>query len=132
MREHRDAFHLAIPTRDLDESQEYYSRLGCKVARRYEDRITFDFFGDQVVCHLSPRHCETEPDLYPRHFGVTFSRRVDFEALLRLVELRKLEVFRPLSRRFEGLAEEHRTVVLKDPSGNLIEFKHYLDPRLLY
>ena len=54
MRETRDAFHLAIPALDLDEAYEFYvTGLGCKLARRYNDRITLDFFGDQVVCHLS-------------------------------------------------------------------------------
>jgi extradiol dioxygenase family protein len=131
VREPRDAFHLAIPVRDLDESEEFYSALGCRIARRYDDRITLDFFGDQVVCHLSDQ-CETEPELYPRHFGVTFAVGEDFDALCRLVELRKIPVFRALGSRFEGLAEEHRTLVLRDPSNNLIEFKHYVDRRLLY
>ncbi len=29
------------------------ARSGCKLARRYADRITLDFFGDQLVCHLA-------------------------------------------------------------------------------
>ena len=38
MREQRDAFHLAIPARDLDEAQAFYvAGLGCKLARRYDD-----------------------------------------------------------------------------------------------
>ena len=131
MREPRDAFHLAIPARDLDEAQEFYSALGCKIARRYDDRVTIDFFGDQIVCHLSDDY-ESEPTLYPRHFGVTFARTEDFQALCRLVSLRKIPVFRPVTSRFEGLAEEHLTVVLRDPSNNLIEFKQYVDSRLLF
>jgi extradiol dioxygenase family protein len=131
VREPRDAFHLAIPARDLDEAQEFYSELGCKIARRYDDRVTIDFFGDQIVCHLSDEY-EREPTLYPRHFGVTFAHIEDFQALCRLVDLRKIPVFRAVASRFEGLAEEHLTVVLRDPSNNLIEFKHYVDSRLLY
>jgi extradiol dioxygenase family protein len=54
MRDSADAFHLAIPARDLDEAQDFYvAKLGCHLARRYADRITVDFFGDQLVCHLS-------------------------------------------------------------------------------
>jgi extradiol dioxygenase family protein len=30
------------------------------------------------------------------------------------------------------MAEEHRTFVLIDPSDNLLEFKHYCDPRMMY
>jgi extradiol dioxygenase family protein len=30
------------------------------------------------------------------------------------------------------MAEVHRTFVLRDPSSNLIEFKHYSDHRMMY
>ncbi|MEU6735864.1 VOC family protein [Streptomyces physcomitrii] len=133
MRTGRDAFHLAIPARDLDEAAHFYWRqLGCPVARRYEDRITLDFFGDQVVCHLAPETPVTEPRLYPRHFGITFRERADFDNLLRLVEIRKVPVFQAARLRFEGTVEEHTTLVLRDPTDNLLEFKHYRDPRMMY
>ena len=54
MRTTHDVFHVAIPVHDLDAAQQFYvSMLGCKLARRYPDRITVDFFGDQLVCHLT-------------------------------------------------------------------------------
>ena len=34
--------------------------------------------------------------------------------------------------RFEGMAEEHRQIFLTDPSNNVLEFKQYDDPRLMY
>jgi len=36
------------------------------------------------------------------------------------------------SPRFKDAVEEHLTFVLRDPSNNLIEFKHYRDPRMMY
>jgi hypothetical protein len=134
VRESRDVFHLAIPVYDLDETQEFYvGQLGCKLARRYADRITLDFFGDQLVCHLvDPPAAPAELHLYPRHFGVTFRESRDFEALYDLSVQRKTELFADVSVRFEGLVEVHRTFVLRDPSDNLIEFKHYADPRMMY
>ena len=132
MRDAGDVFHLAIPARDLDEAQDFYvGRLGCHLARRYDDRITLDFFGDQVVCHLSDR-IDEDPQMYPRHFGVTFRARSSFDAVLRCAEERDIAFFAPCRPRFEGKVEEHLTFVLRDPSGNLIEFKHYLDPRMMY
>jgi extradiol dioxygenase family protein len=132
VREPGDVFHLAIPARDLDAALEFYvDGLGCHLARRYNDRITLDFFGDQVVCHLSD-NIDDEPELYPRHFGVTFRQRADFDALVSLAEMRKLPVFRSSQLRFEGLAEEHLTFVLRDPSNNLLEFKWYRDHRMMY
>jgi uncharacterized protein len=135
VRESRDVFHLAIPVDDLDEAEAFYvGALGCKLARRYADRITLDFFGDQLVCHLSDqqRPPAAELSLYPRHFGVTFREARDFDALYELCVQRKIEFFSDVSTRFEGLVEVHRTFVLRDPSDNLVEFKHYTDSRMMY
>jgi extradiol dioxygenase family protein len=132
VREAGDVFHLAIPAADLDQMQRFYvDGLGCHLARRYEDRITLDFFGDQVVCHLS-EEIDPEPQLYPRHFGVTFRQRKDFDALLHCARTRGLTMFRDCEVRFANRVEEHLTFVLRDPSSNLLEFKHYLDPRMMY
>ncbi len=132
MREPRDTFHLAIPATDLDAAFAFYvTGLGCKLARRYDDRITLDFFGDQVVCHLSDK-IDHEVHMYPRHFGITFRERDDFDRLHTLATSRGLEFFAELGDRFRGRIEEHLTFVLKDPSNNLLEFKYYHDPRMMY
>ncbi len=47
-------FHLAFPVRNLEEAKAWYcDTLGCKVGRESDDWIDFDFFGHQVVAHLS-------------------------------------------------------------------------------
>lgn len=133
MRTTCDVFHLAIPVHDLDAAEHFYVKLlGCKLARRYPDRITVDFLGDQLVCHLSEEPPREPASLYPRHFGVTFKDMADFSALHELAVIRKIPFFADISTRFEAMAEEHRTFVLLDPSGNLLEFKHYRDPRMMY
>lgn len=133
MRDVQNAFHIAIPCNDLDVAQGFYNGLlGCKLARRYDDRITLDFFGDQLVCHLSADAPIVEPQLYPRHFGITFRNLEEFEQLYRLAKERNIPFFRDLAKRFQGLAERHQYFVLRDPSGNLLEFKHYEDARLMY
>ena len=133
MRTQHDVFHLAIPVHDLDEAQDFYvTRLGCKLARRYPDRLTLDFLGDQLVCHLTEMTPAEPESLYPRHFGVTFKDRCDFEALHACAVTRKIPFYRDVATRFGGLVEEHQTFVLLDPSGNLLEFKHDNDPRMMY
>ena len=86
------------------------------------------------MCHLTERPVAPtgELDLYPRHFGVTFREGRDFDALYELCVQRKVEFFSDVRTRFEGLAEVHRTFVLRDPSDNLVEFKHYADARMMY
>jgi uncharacterized protein len=137
MRESRDVFHLAIPAYDLDQTVDFYvTKLGCKLARRYDDRVTFDFFGDQLVCHLSEapsvRTPMSELPMYPRHFGVTFREQRDFDELYQLCQQRDVPLFAEVSLRFEGRVEVHQTFVACDPSDNLLEFKHYSDHRMMY
>jgi uncharacterized protein len=132
MRSPLDVFHLAIPVLDLDSARRFYVEgLGCTLARRYADRITLNFFGDQVVCHLYDR-VDAAPQLYPRHFGVTFRARQDWERLLNLARAHDLPFFIDPFRRFEGQPEGHHAFVLRDPSNNLLEFKHYDDPAMMY
>ena len=133
MRNSENVFHLAIPCKDLDETQEFYvDKLGCKLARRYADRVTLNFFGDQLVCHLDPDKVDPSPQMYPRHFGVTFKRKEDFDTLLELAKERELEFFQELTVRFPGKIEKHFTFFLKDPSNNLLEFKFYEDSKMMY
>lgn len=137
MRESRDVFHLAIPAYDVDATIDFYvTKLGCKLARRYDDRVTLDFFGDQVVCHLSERPenlpSVSELKMYPRHFGVTFRDGDDFDRLYELARQRNIPFYADVQERFVGMIEVHRTFVLVDPSNNLLEFKHYPDHRMMY
>lgn len=133
MRDSNNVFHLAIPCKDLDEAQDFYvGKLGCKLARRYNDRITLDFFGDQLVCHLKPEKVETKPELYPRHFGITFRERAGFDNLKKLLNIRSIPFFYGPIQRFENTAEEHTTMCVLDPSNNVLEFKYYNDARMMY
>ena len=131
--EKKSVFHLAIPCRDLNEAEEFYvKKVGVRLARRYDDRITLDFFGDQIVCHLAPDKIDPFPQLYPRHVGLTFRNRSEYDGFLRALKSRGVGLFKEPFVRFAGLREEHVTFFLKDPSNNLLEFKHYTDPAMMY
>ncbi|HZG72124.1 MAG TPA: VOC family protein [Chondromyces sp.] len=132
MRKRSKVFHLAIPCKDLDETVEFYENLGCQLARRYDDRVTFNFFGEQVVCHLSPSHIDEKPQMYPRHFGITFTDQSEFDLLYAFAKEKKLPFFQELKVRFSGKKEEHLTFFLVDPANNLLEFKYYHDIRMVY
>ncbi len=133
MRDTENVFHLAIPCADLAAAEAFYvEKMGCTRARKYEDRITLNFFGDQVVCHLAPDEIDPAPKLYPRHFGITFRRREPFDGLLARVRERGIELFREPTTRFPGRPEEHLTFFLKDPSNNVLEFKFYHRSQYMY
>jgi uncharacterized protein len=132
MRDTNKVFHLAIPCKDLDETIAFYENLGCKLARRYDDRVTFNFFGDQVVCHLNPENIDETPKMYPRHYGITFVDRPEFDQTLERATDSNLPFFQELMVRFKGRREEHVTFFLIDPSNNLLEFKYYQDLAMVY
>ena len=134
MRNSNNCFHLAIPTHDLDAAFDFYiSKLGCKLARRYDDRITIDFFGDQIVCHLNPDRCwPDDVEMYPYHAGITFFDKREFDSLVQLCSSRGIEFYAEPFERFSGSPERHISFFIKDPSNNLLEFKYYFDSRMMY
>jgi extradiol dioxygenase family protein len=126
-------FHLAIPTHDLDAAEDFYVRvLGAARARRYDDRVTFNFFNHQVVCHLAPQEIDREVKMYPRHFGMTFVDHAEFDRVHARAKATGWPFFKELSVRWPEKAERHEMFFLCDPSNNLIEFKHYAEPRFIY
>ena len=133
MRYSNNAFHLAIPCKDLNESKEFYERkLGCESRRIYDDRVTFNFFGDQLVCHLSPDKVDLNADPYPRHFGITFCEQEEFDSFVSHLKANNVEFLHPITTRFEGMPEVHSTFFLKDPANNVIEFKFYPNKEMMH
>ena len=126
--------HVAVPCRDLGEAARWYAEvLGVQPVRVLKDRVTFSFGGVlQLVCHLERRAITPNPRAYPRHHGLTFLRMDDFfrmQAHLKNLAVRFLA--RP-ALRFANTAHEHRTLMVVDPSGNVVEFKCYVRPECSY
>src|ERR1700712_53622 len=82
----RPRFHLAFPVRDLREARAFYGDLlGCPEGRSSDEWVDFDFFGHQIVAHLSAdasshkadndtAQNEVDGEQVPvRHFGVILS-----------------------------------------------------------
>ena len=126
-------FHIAIPSHDLDSSVDFYTRVvKAKLARRYDDRVTFRFFDHQIVCHLAPDKVSEEVEIYPRHYGITFLESAEFEAFHESCKNSDWPLWRDMFVRFCDLPERHRSFLICDPSNNLLEFKQYDNPRFAY
>jgi extradiol dioxygenase family protein len=126
--------HVAVPCRDLEEAARWYAEvLGAQPVRTLKDRVTFSFGGVlQLVCHLERRGFEPNPRAYPRHHGLTFLRMEDFSRLKdHLKKLGTKFLVRPAVR-FANSAHEHQTFMVVDPSGNVVEFKCYVQPENSY
>ncbi len=125
----QNRFHLAIPSKDIYESMDFYSKLGCKIGRFNDSFCILDFFGSQVVCHRSDE-IEDSADVYPRHFGMILEHD-EFQHMYDYCEALKINIYGDVLKRYEDQPSEHKTFFIKDPSNNYIEFKTYLDERAI-
>ena len=131
-------FHLAFPVRDLAEARAFYGNLlGCAEGRSSDEWIDFDFFGHQIVAHLSDQAGDRAAnpvdghDVPVPHFGVVLTMS-DWQTLAdRLVEAGTEFVIAPTIR-FEGKPGEQATMFFRDPSGNALEMKAFADDAMLF
>jgi hypothetical protein len=132
-------FHLAIPVDDLARAEEFYGELlGCPRGRRSSEWIDFDFFGHQLVAHLSPGECRAAAtnmvdshDVPVRHFGIVLSPAAWRALAERLKRAGATFLIAP-NVRFKGEPGEQGTFFIRDPAGNALEFKCFEDPSALF
>lgn len=135
----RPRFHLAFPVRDLTEARAFYGGLlGCPEGRSSPEWIDFDFYGHQIVAHLSPEeagHRSTNAvdgeDVPVRHFGAILTLP-EWQAMVQKLEAAKIRFVIEPQIRFQGEPGEQATMFFLDPSGNAIEFKAFADDSMVF
>ncbi|MEP1230579.1 MAG: VOC family protein [Litorimonas sp.] len=135
-----NVFHVAIGTHDKELAKVFYrDALGGVVAREYDDRVTFNLFEHQLVCHidedLDPKTLEGVNPLknpYPRHFGMTFLEESQFREVHARLTAANVPFLQNIRSRFRDLPEKHLTFFTADPSHNVVEFKWYSDSQHAY
>ena len=132
-------FHLAFPVHDLALARQFYGGLlGCAEGRSSEAWIDFDFYGHQVVAHLSPGEARAAAanvvdghDVPVRHFGVVLEWD-RWQALANTLTAAGVRFIIAPGIRFAGQVGEQATMFLLDPSGNALEFKSFRDPSRMF
>ena len=127
-------FHLAFPVRDIAEARSFYGGLlGCPEGRSSEAWVDFDFYGHQLVAHLSPAECglaatgQVDGDAVPvRHFGAILGLDA-WTALADKLQAAGTRFIIEPHLRFKGEVGEQATMFFLDPSGNALEFKSFAD-----
>ena len=135
----RPRFHLAFPVRDLAEARTFYGELlGCREGRSADDWVDFDFFGHQIVAHLSPvaaadnaHNCVDGNAVPVRHFGVILPLPEWHELAGRLRGGGIRFVLEPTVR-FKDRPGEQATMFFEDPSGNALEFKAFARDSMVF
>lgn len=131
-------FHLAFPVHDIAEARRFYGDLlGCPEGRSDEAWVDFDFFGHQIVAHLSSdahRSIDNPVDGHEvpvPHFGVVLPWEDWQNLAAKLRDANTEFVIEPYIR-FEGQPGEQATLFFLDPSGNALEFKAFKNPEQLF
>ena len=124
-------FHLAIAVNSIEESKFFYHEiLGAEIGRSSENWIDFNFFGHQLVCHLSPKIINEvsnpvdKEEIPIPHYGVVLEWD-DFDIITRQLVENKINFIIEPTIRFKGEIGEQAIAFLRDPSGNAIEFKSF-------
>lgn len=119
-------FHLAIPINDVAKAKTFYgSGLGCSVGRESRHAVILNFYGHQLVAHVTQEPLTPQKGIYPRHFGLIFPREAQWQSLVQRAREQQLPFYQEPKRRFPGQITEHLTFFLEDPFYNLMEFKFY-------
>ncbi len=132
-------FHLAFPVHDLAAARAFYGELlGCPEGRSDARWIDFDFFGHQIVAHLSegagPRAAHNPVDGHDvpvPHFGAVLPM-AQWRALADRLEAAGTDFVIAPNIRFAGQPGEQATMFFLDPSGNALELKAMADPAKLF
>jgi extradiol dioxygenase family protein len=132
-------FHLAFPVHDLGLARQFYGGLlGCSEGRSADDWVDFNFFGHQIVAHLSPHEvgaAQTNAvdghDVPTRHFGVVLDMD-QWSALADKLTAADVDFVIAPHIRFKGEPGEQATMFFLDPSGNALELKAFADLAALF
>lgn len=126
-------FHLAIPITDTSLAKEFYgSSLGCSVGRENKSAVIFNFFGTQLVGHVTQEVLSRQSGIYPRHLGLILPTKADWQQLCDRAKAVKINFYAQPKLRFPEQAIEHHCFFLEDPFYNLLEFKYYTQPEVIF
>ena len=136
--EHPPRFHLALPVTDLKDTANFYTGLlGCERGRSSDRWIDLNFWGHQLVLHLvdelagivtNPVDGEQVP---AAHFGPILPWD-EFEPLAARLRAADVEFVIEPTCRFRGRRGEQKTLFVRDPSGNHLEFKAFRNIEMLF
>ena len=131
-------FHLAFPVVSITKTIDWYIKiLGCTIGRKSENWVDFNFFGHQIVAHLSNdiENIQTndvdDDDVPCRHFGIILTPE-KWKKLVNRLKSKEVNFQIEPHVRFKGQIGEQDTMFIKDPSGNFLEFKAFKDDKYIF
>jgi len=115
-------FHLSFVVPELRLTEDFYVNfLGCKKGRDTGEWIDIIFFGHQLTLH---QETETMKAKSIDHFGVILSK-VEWLSISEKVKGANITFELLPSEKLNKDNSESGKFIIKDPAGNLLEFKFY-------
>lgn len=131
-------FHFAFNVSDLDQAREFYGGLlQCREGRSTDSWVDFAFYGQQISLHLGvPFKTEKtgkvgEHLVSMPHFGLILSVK-DWDLLAQRLVHAGVEFEIAPCTRFKNQPGEQKTMFFRDPFGNPIEMKAFVNPEQIF
>lgn len=126
-------FHLAIPINNVAVAKQFYADgLNCAVGRENKSAVIFNFFGTQLVGHITQDELVKQTGIYPHHLGLILPTKSDWESLCDRAQQQNLTFYEQPKLRFPNQVLKHYTFFLEDPFYNLLEFKYYGNQNMIF
>tara|TARA_Y100000994_G_scaffold156932_1_gene128560 strand:- start:303 stop:728 length:426 start_codon:yes stop_codon:yes gene_type:complete len=132
-------FHLAFPVYNIKETIDWYINiLGCSIGRQAERWVDFNFYNHQISAHKIDQKdmvLETNPvdghNIPTRHFGIILDMN-EWNKLAERLNQKNIQFIIEPNIRFKDQKGEQATLFIKDPSGNVLEFKAFKDDKMIF
>lgn len=117
-------FHLSFVVPDKELARWFYiDILGCSLGRNNDSWFDILFFGHQLTIHQAS---ENNAAFEINHFGPILNK-TEWLSVIQKCKGETIKVILPPTIKNKGNDDESGKFIVKDPSGNIIEFKYYLN-----
>jgi extradiol dioxygenase family protein len=115
-------FHLSLVVPDLNQAKEFYVNvLNCNVGRDTGKWLDIIFFGHQITMHQEQKTMKAKTI---DHFGPVLDK-AEWQAVAEKLSSSGVDFQLPPTIKANGTSAESGKYIVKDPAGNLLEFKYY-------
>lgn len=83
-------FHLAFPVHDFTQAKNFYHhQLGFNLGRESRQALIFQCGAGQIVAHKVENPVPEQNGIYPRHFGLIFLEKKEFDEFITRINSQK-------------------------------------------